>query len=246
MATQLASSAAVLAVLVLGMMKISVGMTRHRPVGFLVILCAMTAVIGLALLVVRPRRSRYGDRELDRLRRENAALRTATGSRADELTGADLALALGLFGTAVLAEGPLADLRTAVLAAARVVRRLWWWLRGRRVWRRVWRRVRRVRGLTLMGGFAGVTLGLGIGWRPELALPIDRYEGLGFVEVIAEGFDTPGPIPAPLERLRAGAWRSCRTGSRSRSAGPAGPTQHLAALCPPWGHSALGSDRVSS
>jgi uncharacterized protein (UPF0276 family) len=45
-------------------------------------------------------------------------------------------------------------------------------------------------------------LGIGIGWRPELALPIDRYEGLGFVEVIAEGFDT-GPIAAPLERLRA-------------------------------------------
>ncbi len=52
-------------------------------------------------------------------------------------------------------------------------------------------------------GARSYSLGLGIGWRPELALPIDRYEGLGFVEVIAEGFDTPGPIPEPLERLRA-------------------------------------------
>ena len=52
-------------------------------------------------------------------------------------------------------------------------------------------------------GARSYSLGLGIGWRPELALAIDRYEGLGFVEVIAEGFDTPGPIPAPLERLRA-------------------------------------------
>jgi hypothetical protein len=59
----------------------------------------------------------------------------------------------------------------------------------RRVRRRVWRRVRRVRGLTLMGA-RSYSLGLGIGWRPELALPIDRYEGLGFVEVIAEGGST--------------------------------------------------------
>ena len=126
-ATQFASSAAVLAVLALGMMKISVGMTRHRPVGFLVILCAMTAVIGLALLVVRPRRSRYGDRELDRLRRENAALRTATGSRADELTGADLAPGAGLVRHGRPGGGAARRPTDRALAAARVVRRLWGW-----------------------------------------------------------------------------------------------------------------------
>jgi uncharacterized protein (UPF0276 family) len=43
---------------------------------------------------------------------------------------------------------------------------------------------------------------LGIGWRPELALAIDRYPGLGFVEIIAENLDLNGPIPAPLQRLR--------------------------------------------
>ena len=126
-ATRFASSAAVLAVLALGMMKISVGMTRHRPVGFLVILCAMTAVIGLALLVVRPHRSRYGDRELDRLRRENAALRTATGSRADELTGADLAPGAGLVRHGRPGGGAARRPTDRALAAARVVRRLWGW-----------------------------------------------------------------------------------------------------------------------
>jgi uncharacterized protein (UPF0276 family) len=45
-------------------------------------------------------------------------------------------------------------------------------------------------------------LGLGIGWRPELALPIDRRRGLGFVEVLAEDFDPAGPLPEPVERLR--------------------------------------------
>ncbi len=47
-----------------------------------------------------------------------------------------------------------------------------------------------------------LNLGLGIGWRPELALVIDRHPTLGFVEVIAEDFDPEGPIPAPIERLR--------------------------------------------
>jgi uncharacterized protein (UPF0276 family) len=46
------------------------------------------------------------------------------------------------------------------------------------------------------------SLGLGIGWRPELAVAIDRYRGLGFVEVIAEDLDPSGPIPTPIERLR--------------------------------------------
>jgi len=45
-------------------------------------------------------------------------------------------------------------------------------------------------------------LGLGIGWRPELALAIDRRADLGFVEVIAEDFDSPAPMPAPIEQLR--------------------------------------------
>lgn len=43
---------------------------------------------------------------------------------------------------------------------------------------------------------------LGIGWRPELALAIDRYPQFGFVEVLAEDLDPWGSIPAPIERLR--------------------------------------------
>jgi uncharacterized protein (UPF0276 family) len=45
-------------------------------------------------------------------------------------------------------------------------------------------------------------LGLGIGWRPELALPIDRRRDLGFIELLAEDFDARGPIPRPIEVLR--------------------------------------------
>jgi uncharacterized protein (UPF0276 family) len=45
-------------------------------------------------------------------------------------------------------------------------------------------------------------LGLGIGWRPELALFIDRRRDLGFVELIAEDFDARGTLPEPIELLR--------------------------------------------
>jgi uncharacterized protein len=44
-------------------------------------------------------------------------------------------------------------------------------------------------------------LGLGIGWRGELALPIDRRQDLGFVEMIAEGLNPREAMPAPLQRL---------------------------------------------
>jgi uncharacterized protein (UPF0276 family) len=42
---------------------------------------------------------------------------------------------------------------------------------------------------------------MGIGWRPELALAIDRRRTLGFIEVIAEDFSS-GRIPDAIEVLR--------------------------------------------
>jgi uncharacterized protein len=45
-------------------------------------------------------------------------------------------------------------------------------------------------------------LGLGIGWRPELALFIDRCQDLGFVEILAEDFDPALPIPPAIDLLR--------------------------------------------
>lgn len=44
------------------------------------------------------------------------------------------------------------------------------------------------------------TLGIGVGWRRELALWIDRREDLTFVELLAEGFD-PRALPPPVKRL---------------------------------------------
>ncbi len=44
-------------------------------------------------------------------------------------------------------------------------------------------------------------LGLGIGWRPELALDIERLPSLGFVEVTVENMPD-GSLPPEVERLR--------------------------------------------
>jgi hypothetical protein len=41
--------------------------------------------------------------------------------------------------------------------------------------------------------------GLGCGWRPELAWPIDQRRDLGFVEVLAENL--PDAVPVPLQVL---------------------------------------------
>jgi uncharacterized protein (UPF0276 family) len=59
------------------------------------------------------------------------------------------------------------------------------------------RRMRRVWRVRLMK-----SLGLGIGWRPELALAIERRQGLGFVEVTAENIRLDD-IPAALTRMVA-------------------------------------------
>src|SRR5256884_4973127 len=45
-----------------------------------------------------------------------------------------------------------------------------------------------------------VSLGLGIGWRPELALAIERREALGFIEVTAENVQFSA-IPAATARM---------------------------------------------
>jgi uncharacterized protein (TIGR04222 family) len=99
-------------VLLLGCLKLTVGLQRHRPVVFLFVLCVLTVLMMLCFDEERPHRTRRGDRLLSRLARENAALHetalTAQGSGG--LKPRDVALAVGLFGGAMLAAGPLSDL----------------------------------------------------------------------------------------------------------------------------------------
>ena len=104
----------VLSVVFFGVLKIFVGLSRDRPVIFLVIFCIISVVVAFVGFGRAVRRSRRGDRALDRLRKSNAALEYSRRFRADDLAGDDLALAVGLFGMGVLAGGALAKLQTAL------------------------------------------------------------------------------------------------------------------------------------
>jgi uncharacterized protein (TIGR04222 family) len=107
----------VFAVTALGIAKIGVGASRHRPVGFLIPLTIFSGIIALVFLFKKLHRSRLGDAVLARLRQENAALETTARRRPEKLAEPDLSMALGLFGLGVLAGGPLTSLHTAILKA---------------------------------------------------------------------------------------------------------------------------------
>src|SRR5262249_49310671 len=93
----------VLSVVFFGVLKVFVGLSRDRPVIFLVIFCIISVVVAFVGFGRAVHRSRRGDRVLERLRKRNAALEYSRSWRADDLAGDDLALAVGLFGMGVLA-----------------------------------------------------------------------------------------------------------------------------------------------
>jgi uncharacterized protein (TIGR04222 family) len=105
---------AIFAVLLLGISKIIVGVSRNKPVGLLIMLCLVTGVIGCFFLFTKPHRSRYGDRVLNNLRVRHTALKkTATLDSTDATS--QLTLAVALFGIVVLADSALAELQRVLV-----------------------------------------------------------------------------------------------------------------------------------
>lgn len=97
----------------LGVTKVGVGLARGRPVGVLVALLVLTAFAAVALRWRPPLRTRLGDRVVAVLRRRHANLRgprAGAGARG----GADVALAVALFGGAALVANALPELRSAL------------------------------------------------------------------------------------------------------------------------------------
>jgi uncharacterized protein (TIGR04222 family) len=84
------------ALVALGVAKIAIGMSRDRPVAFLVVLTAIAAVFLLAMLLRNPGRTTAGDSVLANAKREHA--RAARAPRDLELP-----LAVALLGTTALA-----------------------------------------------------------------------------------------------------------------------------------------------
>lgn len=78
------------------------------------------------------------------------------------------------------------------------------------------------------------SLGVGIGWREELATFIAALDDLHFVEVVAESIDPRAQIPRPLAALRARGVEVIPHGLRLSLGGAARPEperlEHLAAV----------------
>ncbi|MGR9106295.1 MAG: TIGR04222 domain-containing membrane protein [Gammaproteobacteria bacterium] len=88
----------------LGIAKIIIGVSRDKPVGFLVLLTIVASLIAGIGFLRDPYRSRRGSAWLSRLERRNRSLKSAIGAH-DPIQEADqLALAIGLFGVPVLAS----------------------------------------------------------------------------------------------------------------------------------------------
>jgi uncharacterized membrane protein YgcG len=88
-----------------GMPKILVGMSRHKPVLFLIILCGISLVLAIIFFTQSCIRTTRGDRALEYLRGEHRSLEYSL-IHGSPTTGAELALALGLFGTGLLIASP--------------------------------------------------------------------------------------------------------------------------------------------
>ena len=61
-------------------------------------------------------------------------------------------------------------------------------------------------------------LGIGIGWRPEIALFIDRRDDISWVEVVAENVMKSREIPRAIAPSASAGRRSCPMASRCRLA----------------------------
>jgi uncharacterized protein (TIGR04222 family) len=99
-----------------GIIKIIIGITRNRPVGFLIILCIISAFLANRFFVASIHRTKRGDQALEQIYEQNAALRhMADTQKVSDLAPYDLALAVGLFGPGILSHSLHSDLGTALL-----------------------------------------------------------------------------------------------------------------------------------
>jgi uncharacterized protein (TIGR04222 family) len=94
-----------LGLLTIGAIKVAVGVARERPVVFLVLAMALCLVVGIVLIGRGWRvRTPLGDRTVQAEIERNGALRLTAQSAPNRLTGDDAAMAVGLFGAALLVD----------------------------------------------------------------------------------------------------------------------------------------------
>ena len=98
----LAAAVPLFALFVLGVAKYFVGLERDRPVGILVVFLVITAIFVLGRIFGTDRRTKAGKAAFKDARSRHARLRIAP-------RGMETGTAVALFGTGVIATGPLGD-----------------------------------------------------------------------------------------------------------------------------------------
>jgi uncharacterized protein (TIGR04222 family) len=104
----------ILAVLALGALKIAVGLLRERPVSILVVLTVVLGVFALWVMFSAPSRTPRGSLVLDQARQRHAALESTATTAPQTLGAPQLAMALALFGPAVLIGSEFDPLRSVI------------------------------------------------------------------------------------------------------------------------------------
>jgi uncharacterized protein (TIGR04222 family) len=96
----------------IGVTKFQIGISRHRPIGLLLVLLLATAVVGLVMMAKVPRTTLRGARLVKEQRAVNSPLKYAATRNDKDATWRDDAMAVALFGMGGLATG--SDLATAL------------------------------------------------------------------------------------------------------------------------------------
>jgi uncharacterized protein (TIGR04222 family) len=100
----------ILGLLVLGIAKIIVGLSRGKPVGFLVTMCIVLLIIGLCFGSVPTYRSRYGDRVIKSIR----SRMSQKGSTLNDPLDPELPLIFAVMGMTVLPDAMFGDLKRSL------------------------------------------------------------------------------------------------------------------------------------
>jgi uncharacterized protein (TIGR04222 family) len=103
--------------LLTGVIKIFIGISRDKPVGFLVLLSIATAGLLIFFCLPRPR-TWQGSRALRDIRAANASLHSTATTSLATLSAADVAFALALWGPTILTGSPLRALRDVLMPAS--------------------------------------------------------------------------------------------------------------------------------